>query len=71
MELATDCSFLGADHTILIGVSRKRFIRSCYPDSDPDSASAMVSRMAVENGANIVRVHDVATTMKELKTLSI
>ncbi len=63
MEISKDCSFLGTDHTILIGVSRKRFVRSCYPDMDADLASAMVARMAVESGANIVRAHDVRTTL--------
>jgi len=66
MEISRDCSFLGTDHTILVGVSRKRFVRNCYPDMDADLASAMVARMAVESGANIVRTHDVRTTLSEL-----
>lgn len=67
MDIASDCSFLGRGHDILIGVSRKRFIRQFYPDKDVDEASAVVARMAVDSGADIVRVHDVARTVSVLR----
>ena len=66
LELAEDCSFLKNGHRILIGVSRKRFIRELFPDEDVDMATARISRMAVEAGADIVRVHNVAATVSEL-----
>jgi len=67
LSIAKDCSFLGKDHAILVGVSRKRFVRQFYPDMDVDDASAMVSKMAVDSGADIVRVHDVARTVSVLR----
>jgi dihydropteroate synthase len=67
MDISKDCSFLGKDHDIMIGVSRKRFIREFYPDMDVDEASAMVSKMAVDSGADIVRVHNVACTVSALR----
>ena len=66
MALVKDLSFLGHDHRILIGVSRKRFVRQYYPDQDVDDASAYLSKVAIESGADIVRVHDVARTINEL-----
>ncbi len=66
LSLAKDCSFLGHEHRILVGVSRKRFIRSLFPEMDVDVATAKVSKMAVDSGADIVRVHDVRTTVSEL-----
>jgi dihydropteroate synthase len=67
LAIAKDCSFLGKGHDILIGVSRKRFIRQYYPDMDVDEASAMVAKMSVDSGADIVRVHDVARAVSVLR----
>jgi dihydropteroate synthase len=67
LEIAKDCSFLGDSHRILIGLSRKRFVREFYPEMDVDDASAMLSRAAVDSGADIVRVHDVARTVSALR----
>jgi len=67
MEIVKDLSFLGDGHRILIGVSRKRFVRQYYPDQDVDKASAYLARIVVESGADIVRVHDVALTVSELR----
>ena len=67
LAIAKDSSFLGSDHRILIGVSRKRFIKQYYSDMDVDEATALVSKMAVDSGANIVRVHDVGRTVSALR----
>ena len=67
LEIIKDCSFLGDSHTILVGVSRKRIVSRAYPDMDIDDASALMSKMAVDSGANIVRVHDVAKTVSVLR----
>ena len=67
LSLSKDCSFLGKEHRVLIGVSRKRFIRQYYPDMDVDEATAIVSKMAVESGASIVRVHNVKATVNALR----
>jgi len=56
---------------ILVGASRKSFINMLHPSDKPadkrlgGSLAAML--MAVENGADIVRVHDVEQTIEALK----
>jgi dihydropteroate synthase len=53
---------------LMVGASRKRFIRSVAP-SDPMErlgGSLAAHLLAVENGAAIVRVHDVAPTVQAL-----
>ena len=54
---------------LLVGASRKRFISSVVP-SEPDKrigGSITAHLLAVENGAAIVRVHDVAETVQALR----
>jgi dihydropteroate synthase len=54
---------------ILVGASRKRFIDAVTP-SPPDQrlgGSLAAHLLAVENGAAIVRVHDVAETVQALR----
>jgi dihydropteroate synthase len=54
---------------ILIGLSRKRFIASIVP-SEPDrrlGGSIAANLLAVDKGAAIVRVHDVAETVHALR----
>jgi dihydropteroate synthase len=54
---------------LLVGASRKRFINTVTP-APPDrrlGGSISAHLMAVENGASIVRVHDVAETVQALR----
>jgi dihydropteroate synthase len=54
---------------LLVGASRKRFINAIAP-SQPDerlAGSITAHLLAVENGAAIVRVHDVAETVQALR----
>lgn len=53
---------------ILVGASRKRFISSVAPSEPADRLGGSLSAhlLAVENGAAIVRVHDVASTVQAL-----
>ncbi len=54
---------------LLVGASRKRFINAVVP-SDPDArlpGSLAAHLMAVENGAAIIRTHDVAETVQALR----
>ncbi|MBE6523092.1 MAG: dihydropteroate synthase [Thermoplasmata archaeon] len=69
LGIIEDCSFLGDEYSILIGVSRKRIVSRTYPDMDADDATAILSKKAVDSGANIVRVHNVARTVSELRPL--
>jgi dihydropteroate synthase len=61
-------AWLGFGVPLLVGASRKRFIDSISP-SDPMErlgGSLAAHLLAVENGAAIVRVHDVAPTVQAL-----
>jgi dihydropteroate synthase len=53
---------------LLVGASRKRFINSIAPSEPADrlGGSLAAHLLAVENGAAIVRVHDVAPTAQAL-----
>jgi len=53
---------------LLVGASRKRFISSIVPSQPMEriGGSLAAHLLAVENGAAIVRVHDVAPTMQAL-----
>lgn len=54
---------------LLVGASRKRFINSVSssPPSERIGGSIAAHLMAVDNGAAIVRVHDVAETVQALR----
>ena len=43
---------------VLIGLSRKRIVRTLHPDADRDFASAQMAFQAWKNGATILRLHD-------------
>ena len=54
---------------LLVGASRKRFINTVVP-AEPDArlpGSLAAHLLAVENGAAIIRTHDVAETVQALK----
>jgi len=44
-------------YPILVGPSRKSFIKKLFPDSDIDIKSKEIINLAIENGADIVRIH--------------
>ncbi len=54
---------------LLVGASRKRFINSVTPSAPDDRTGGSIAShlMAVENGAAIVRVHDVKETVQALR----
>lgn len=45
-------------YPVLIGLSRKRIVRTLHPDADRDLASAQMALAAWKNGATILRLHD-------------
>jgi len=69
LSIARDCSFLGNDYPVLIGLSRKRFVHQFMPDEDIDEASATISAESVRSGASIIRTHNVRVTSEALRTL--
>jgi dihydropteroate synthase len=58
----------GFDAPLLVGASRKRFIASIIPSEPTErlGGSLAAHLLAAENGAAIVRVHDVAPTLQAL-----
>jgi len=58
-------------YPVLVGASRKRFIRGLVGDErrDGDTATAAISLLAAERGAWAVRVHDVVATRIALDVL--
>jgi dihydropteroate synthase len=54
---------------ILVGASRKRFINSVSPSEPSERIGGSVAAhlLAVENGAAVLRVHDVAETVQALR----
>jgi len=67
--------FASLDTPIMIGASRKRFVREALLNSvsmpsldDRDSATAAVNVMALERGAMIFRVHNVRASRNALET---
>jgi dihydropteroate synthase len=58
----------GFGFPLLVGASRKRFINSIVPSEPVErlGGSLAAHLVAVENGATIVRVHDVAPTVQAL-----
>ena len=54
---------------LLLGASRKRFINSVVPSKPDERIGGSIAShlLAIENGAQIIRVHDVAETVQALK----
>ena len=56
---------------ILAGLSRKRFLSEMYPGEDRDDATVRASIVAAENGADILRVHDVGRMVGSLQNMNL
>ena len=57
---------------ILVGASRKRFINAVVPSQPGERLSGSIAAhlLAVENGASIIRAHDVAETVQALRVFA-
>jgi len=71
LELLRQLRKLGAEWPIMVGLSRKSFVGRITgrPAGDRVHGSVAFAMLAVLNGAQIVRVHDVGPTMDALKTV--
>jgi dihydropteroate synthase len=58
-------------YPLLIGLSRKRFIASVSPSEPHERLSGTIAAnmLAVQDGASIIRVHDVAETVQALRVM--
>jgi len=66
--IARLAAFGGFGVPLLVGASRKRFIQTITPSEPAERLGGSIAAhlLAVENGAAIVRVHDVAPTIQAL-----
>jgi dihydropteroate synthase len=71
LELLRQLRKLGPEWPIIVGLSRKSFVGRITGRGPGERVHGSVAfaMMAVLNGANIVRVHDVGPTMDALKTV--
>jgi len=71
LELLRQLRKLGSEWPIIVGLSRKSFVGRITGRASGERVHGSVAfaMMAVLNGANIVRVHDVGPTMDALKTV--
>ncbi len=71
LQLLRQLRKLGSEWPIIVGLSRKSFVGRITgrPPGERVHGSVAAAMMAVLNGANIVRVHDVGPTMDALKTV--
>ena len=58
---------LCGEYPVMIGASRKRFLAHAYPSLSSDDASIEAAVSAAGNGVSMVRVHDVAGTVRRLQ----
>ena len=66
MEILNNASTFSFGCPVVIGLSRKMFLSELFPLRDRDDVTAELSRRALDEGADIVRVHDVRKTVKQL-----
>jgi len=55
------------DRPVLVGASRKRFLRRAVGVPELDAATASVSALAALGGARCVRVHDVSGNLAAVR----
>ena len=67
MEIIDNSSRFSFGCPVLIGASRKRFLSDVFPGMDRDEATVRISLRALDAGAGIVRVHNVAAMRKALE----
>jgi dihydropteroate synthase len=60
MDILLDPGYFSNGYPVLIGPSRKRFLSFGFPELGKDEATIAASLITSKNGADIVRVHNVA-----------
>ena len=56
-----------SEYPVLIGPSKKRFLSYGFPEMEKDDATVSASILASDNGADIIRVHDVGKVREALR----
>lgn len=73
LRLLTSAKAIGHGRPVVVGASRKRFLGHITGETKPAdrwAASVAAAVLAVRSGANVVRVHDVAPTVKALRVFA-
>lgn len=70
-EIIMNADRLVSDAPLLMAASRKRVLEHMFPGMDRDEATAKVSAISAEKGADIVRVHDVAGTIRAFQNMNL
>lgn len=71
LELLANCDVLSEYSPLLVGVSRKRIICELTGEKEPTKrvdGSVAVAKILSQDGAGILRVHDVRETLKVIKS---
>jgi dihydropteroate synthase len=71
MDILLDPGYFSDKYPVLIGPSRKRFLSFGFPELGKDEATVAASLTASKNGADIIRVHNVAEVNKALDNIRI
>jgi dihydropteroate synthase len=72
LALLRSCGALAGGRPVVVGASRKRFLGTMTGEAVPerrDGASVAAAVLAVQGGADLVRVHDVKETVQALRVL--
>ncbi len=73
ISLLSDCDVLSSCYSpLLIGASRKRVIGELTGESEPKNrvdGSVAVAKIVTEDGASVLRVHDIKETVKAVKVI--
>ena len=67
MHILRNLRSICGPYPVLMGMSRKRFLADMFPSMSREESSLEAARIAIENGASIVRVHDVAGTVRMIQ----
>jgi dihydropteroate synthase len=67
VDIISSLRQLKKDHPLLIGTSMKSFLRDAYPGRSREDASILSALECINNGADIVRMHDVKRMVRALK----
>ena len=67
LEIISKFDYTKFDNLSLIGISRKGFLKKLTKDSNLDQTSITTGIISLLNGAKILRVHDVPSTVETIE----
>ena len=67
MEIISKFDYTKFQNISLVGISRKGFLKKLTKDSNLDQTSITTGIISLLNGAKILRVHDVPSTVETIE----